>query len=282
MTLYSGPAYESEKGSNPIEIYTFSDRSVNIIIGLENTTHMRIIPVLDLMDGLVVHGFSGERERYQPVRSILAANAEPLEVARGLQAATKSSTFYIADLDAIQGKGHNRLAIDEIASNLDVELWVDAGVTDAGSAKRLIQAGADVIVIGSETLSALQQLRSICRSVPRDRIVFSLDLVGWRVLSRTETLKGMTPSQALACLIAEGLDRFILLTLDAVGTGDGPDLSLFQAARHEYPGHQFIAGGGVKTPDHLQALLHAGMDGVLVATSLHRGWISRRDLVALK
>ena len=282
MTRYSGPAYESEIGSNPIEIYTFSDRSVNIIIGLEYITKMKIIPVLDLMDGLVVHGVSGERERYQPVRSILAANSEPLAVARGLQAETKSRTFYIADLDAIQGKGHNRAAIDVIASNLDVELWVDAGVTDAESVKRLIQAGADVIVIGSETLSALQQLRSICRSVHRDRVVFSLDLAGGRVLSRAETLKGTTPSQALARLIPEGLDRFILLTLDAVGTGGGPDLSLLQAARHDYPGHYFIAGGGVKTPGHLQALLHSGMDGVLVATSLHRGWISGRDLAALK
>ncbi len=243
---------------------------------------MRIIPVLDLMEGLVVRAVKGERERYQPVRSILAASADPLEVARCLQAETKCRTFYIADLNAIQGKGHNREAIGEIASQLDVELWVDAGVADAASANRLVEAGVDVVIIGSETLSSFQQLGFICDSVPKEKFIFSLDMAKGRVLSRAAALKGIAPSQALARLTSEGLDRFILLTLDAVGTGGGPDLSLLQGAKCDYPHHTFIAGGGVKTPDHLQALSNTGMDGVLVATSLHKGWIGRRDLMALK
>jgi len=243
---------------------------------------MRIIPVLDLMEGLVVRAVKGERERYQPVRSILAASADPLEVARCLQAETKCHTFYIADLNAIQGKGHNRKAIGEIASQLDVELWVDAGVADAASANRLVEAEVDVVIIGSETLSSFQQLRFICDSVPREKFIFSLDMTKGRILSRAEALKGIAPSQALARLTSEGLDRFILLTLDAVGTGGGPDLPLLQGAKRDYPYHIFIAGGGVKTPDHLQALSNTGMDGVLVATSLHKGWIGGQDLMALK
>jgi phosphoribosylformimino-5-aminoimidazole carboxamide ribotide isomerase len=145
-----------------------------------------------------------------------------------------------------------------------------------------VEAGADVVIIGSETLSGLQQLRFICDSVPREKFIFSLDMAKGQVLSRAAALKGIAPSQALARLTAEGLDRFILLTLDAVGTGDGPDLSLLQRAKRDYPHHTFIAGGGVKTPDHLQALSDTGVDGVLVATSLHKGWISGRDLMALK
>jgi phosphoribosylformimino-5-aminoimidazole carboxamide ribotide isomerase len=243
---------------------------------------MRIIPVLDLMEGLVVHAAKGERERYQPVRSILAASADPLDVACCLQAETKCRTFYIADLDAIQGKGHNREAIGKIASQLDVELWVDAGVADAGSANSLVEAGADVVIIGSETLSGLQQLRFICDSVPREKFIFSLDMVKGQVLSPTAALKGIAPLQAIARLSSEGLDRFILLTLDAVGAGSGPDLPLIQDAKRGYPHHSFFAGGGVKTPDHLQALSDTGADGVLVATSLHKGWIGGRDLMALK
>ena len=230
----------------------------------------------------VTHPYFFIRENGQPVRSILAASADPLDVARCLQAETKCRTFYIADLDAIQSKGHNREAIGEIASQLDVELWVDAGVADAGSANRLVEAGADVAIIGSETLSGLQQLRFICDSVPREKFIFSLDVAKGRVLSRAEALKGIVPSQALARLTSEGLDRFILLTLDAVGTCGGPDLPLLQDAKRDYPHHTFITGGGVKTPDHLQALSDTGADGVLVATSLHKGWIGGRDLMALK
>lgn len=243
---------------------------------------MRIIPVLDLREGLVVHAIKGERERYQPVRSILTSGADPFEVARCLQAETKCRIFYIADLDAIQGKGHNNKAIGEIASKLDAELWVDAGAADAGSVNRLIAAGADVAIIGSETLNDLQQLGIMCDSVPMEKLIFSIDMAKGRVLSRAAALKGITPSQALTCLTAEGFERFILLTLDAVGAGVGPDLSLLQRAQRDFPNHTFIAGGGVKTPDHLKALSDTGVSGVLIATSLHRGWISGRDLMALK
>jgi phosphoribosylformimino-5-aminoimidazole carboxamide ribotide isomerase len=274
-TLETKPCYSSGSGHTLPEIYSWIK-----IFGASDV--MRIIPVLDLLEGLVVHAIKGERERYQPVRSILTSSSDPLEVARCLQTETKCRTFYIADLDAIQGKGHNLEAIGEIASQLDVELWVDAGVADAGSANRLVAAGADVVIIGSETLSDLQQFRFICDSVPREKFIFSLDVAKGRVLSRAEALKGISPSQALTRLTSEGLDRFILLTLDAVGTCGGPDLPLLQDAKRDYPHHSFIAGGGVKTPDHLQALSDAGVDGVLVATSLHKGWIGGRDLMALK
>jgi phosphoribosylformimino-5-aminoimidazole carboxamide ribotide isomerase len=243
---------------------------------------MKVIPVLDLIKGLVVHAVKGERERYQPVQSILASSADPLEVARCLQTETKCRIFYIADLDAIQGKGHNREAIGEIASQMDAELWVDAGVDDTDSANRLMTAGADVVIIGSETLTGLPQLRLILDSVARENFIFSLDIAKGRVLSRAEALKNLPPLQALERLTAEGLERFILLTLDAVGSGGGPDLSLLQRARRDFPDHTFIAGGGVKTPDHLRALSATGVSGVLVATSLHKGWITGQDLMTLK
>ena len=95
-------------------------------------------------------------------------------------------------------------------------------------------------------------------------------------------MKHLEPLKALELLVLEGLERFILLTLDAVGTGGGPNLSLMLSARRGFPRHTLIAGGGVKTPAHLRALSAAKIDGVLVATSLHRGWITSRDISALR
>ena len=234
------------------------------------------------MKGLVVHAVKGERERYQPVESILDASADPAEMAICLQAETRCRALYIADLDAIQGKGDNKKAIERIASQLDAELWVDAGVADAEAASRLFSTGTDVVIIGSETLRELDQLRRIRDVAAKEKFIFSLDMVRRRLLSQAEPLKNMDPLSALECLTREGLDRFILLTLDAVGVGDGPDLSLLQGAKHRFPDHTIIAGGGVRTPDHLHALSAIGISGVLVATSLHKGWITGRDISALQ
>ncbi len=247
---------------------------------------MQIIPVLDLMDGVVVHAYKGERECYRPVQSILTSSSDPLEVARALQMETDCRTFYIADLDAIQGNGHNRKAISNLASRVNAELWVDAGVSQASSAEPLLAAGADVVIVGSETLRGLGQLRDICDSIPREQFIFSLDIAKGRVLSRAEALKGAAPLEAMACLTEAGIDRFILLTLDAVGSCSGPDLPLLKRAKRDFPHHTIIAAGGVKTLEHLRALSDAGpgelqLDGVLVATSLHKGLITRQNIASL-
>lgn len=234
------------------------------------------------MKGRVVHAVKGERERYQPVESILTASGDPVEIARCLQMETGCRELYIADLDAIQGRGHNTEAIGNIASHIDADLWVDSGIADVESVDRLMTAGADIVIIGSETLTTMQQLRRICDSIAMGKLILSLDIVGGRVLSGAESLKHLEPLKALERLVLEGLEHFILLTLDAVGTGGGPDLSLMLSARRDFSRHTLIAGGGVKTPAHLRALSAAKIDGVLVATSLHRGWITGRDLATLK
>ncbi len=243
---------------------------------------MKIIPVLDLMKGLVVHAVKGEREHYQPVQSILTSSAEPLEVASCLKKETNCHEFYIADLDAIQGKGHNRDVIGKIADHVDADLWVDEGIGDVESAESLVATGADVVIIGSETLIGLEELKRFSDSMTSEQIIFSLDMAGGRVLSRAKALKGIEPMKALELLTTEGIERFILLTLDAVGSGNGPDMPLIKQAKRDFPRHTFIVGGGVKIPDHLRKLSDVGASGVLVATSLHKGWITGPDISSLK
>ena len=239
---------------------------------------MKIVPVLDLLKGVVVHGVKGERKCYQPVKSLLTDSTDPLKVARALHAETNCHAFYIADLDAIQETGNNRSVIKEISTRLNVALWGDAGTTDLKSVKQLLVAGADVVIIGSETLTSLQQLRTICGSITQKKIIFSLDISKGTVLSRAPSLAGVRPMEALKLLIQEGLDRFILLTLDAVGTAQGPDLPILREAVQNFPSVSFITGGGVKTPTHLHDLSTAGARHGLVATSLHKGWITGRTM----
>ncbi|MFM8221178.1 MAG: nickel transporter, partial [Planctomycetaceae bacterium] len=45
---------------------------------------MQVIPVLDLLGGVVVRGVAGQRDSYRPIVSQLVDGAEPLAVARAL------------------------------------------------------------------------------------------------------------------------------------------------------------------------------------------------------
>jgi phosphoribosylformimino-5-aminoimidazole carboxamide ribotide isomerase len=239
---------------------------------------LHIIPVLDLMDGQVVQGFRGERENYRPIQSVLTSATDPLHVAAALQAETKCRAFYIADLNAIQKQGDHHAIIRKLAGQLDADLWVDAGAKQSRGAQKVLETGASQVIIGSETLDHLAALHHIQELVRPERLLFSLDIAGGKVLSDTPDLTGQRPLAALRTLVAAGLSRFIILTLDRVGTGTGPDYRLLQGARQAFPHLFVVAGGGVRTPDDLQQLATTGVNGVLIASALHRGWITRQDL----
>ena len=43
---------------------------------------MKILPVIDLMQGCVVRGIGGRREEYRPIESRLARDSRPVSVGR--------------------------------------------------------------------------------------------------------------------------------------------------------------------------------------------------------
>ena len=62
---------------------------------------MQLIPVLDLLNGVVVRGVAGRRDEYRPIQSGLTDSVEAREMARAIRGAYGFNAFYVADLDAI-------------------------------------------------------------------------------------------------------------------------------------------------------------------------------------
>ncbi len=243
---------------------------------------MRIIPVIDLMKGEVVQAIRGDRANYRPVQSVLTRDAQPLSVARALQDATGCDEFYIADLDAIMGGQPQWNVVREIADGVGAKLSVDAAIADTAKAMKAIEAGAERAIVCSETLQDMDESRAIRRALPAERLLFSIDVVKGRVRSRCPTLHDADPLTALDLMAREGWSQFIILTLDLVGTGGGPDWTLVKEASSRFPELSLIAGGGVRGPRDLQELASMNVSGVLIATSLHRGWITPQDLQTVR
>src|SRR5262245_30124653 len=88
---------------------------------------MRVIPVIDLMNGQVVRGVAGRRSEYRPIESLIAADARPETVARTFVERFGFETIYVADLDAIQGGAPNVEAWEAI-KEVGLNLWLDAGI----------------------------------------------------------------------------------------------------------------------------------------------------------
>ena len=65
---------------------------------------MRILPVMDLCGGQVVHAVRGDRARYRPLTTTLMAGSDPGAIGRALRDIFGFDSIYVADLDAIAGR----------------------------------------------------------------------------------------------------------------------------------------------------------------------------------
>ncbi len=238
---------------------------------------MRIIPVIDVMNGRAVHARGGDRAHYAPVRSILHEGSEPLGIAGAFRDRLGLEDVYVADLDAIAGRSPD-LDIIERISALALRVWVDAGLREADDATRLIDSGASVVVAGLETLSGPDALRDLIARTGADRVAFSLDLRGGRPCVETARAWGTDDPRGLAARAIEaGATRMIVLDLSRVGMGGGVGtVRLLECLAADHPAVEVIAGGGVAGQAHLDALpASPGRRRQLVGSALHDGRIGR-------
>jgi phosphoribosylformimino-5-aminoimidazole carboxamide ribotide isomerase len=236
---------------------------------------MRIIGVIDLLDGKAVHARAGHRASYAPVSQ--AAGIRVDGDALALVEAYRSvgvTDLYVADLDAIVSRAPPSQVVTSIAREAGA-LWLDAGIGDPAGARNAIALGATRVVIGLETLFSFGALRTICDDVGGERVVFSLDLRNGAAISGGAVQADETPEHIAVRAADAGAASLIVLDLARVGTGSGPDLDLTRRVNAAAPGLATFAGGGVRGLDDLEALARIGCDGALVATALHDGRITR-------
>ena len=230
----------------------------------------------------MVHGIRGERHRYRPVKSCLTHQTDPLSVASALQQETECREFYVADLNALQRRGDNLSAIGDMAGKLSAVFWVDAGIKTAADALRVISAGAGKVIICTETLPGVDHIDAINNSIPSEKLMCSIDIVKGHVLSKTPLFNTLPPLDVVEVVAGHGLKNFILLSLDQVGTGSGLDLAFYREASRRFPQLSFIAGGGIRSAEDIETLAPLNIRGVLVATALHKGWITGRHIRAVE
>jgi len=241
---------------------------------------MRLIPVIDLLDGQVVHAIRGQRKNYRPVKSVLCDIPDPIKLARAFRDRLGLNEIYIADLNAIQGSGRtdHRDQIAALAQSESLNIMLDAGISSLKDIQAWLRLGIHKAVIGAETLNRLAVVREIPARIVPDRIVFSLDLRAGKILSNCPEFAALSPLAALEHLQSAGWKEVILLDLGRVGSGGGVDRTLVNEVRAKHAGLSLLVGGGISNPEQLLELQSLGVAGVLVATALHRGAIAPQHL----
>jgi phosphoribosylformimino-5-aminoimidazole carboxamide ribotide isomerase len=187
----------------------------------------------------------------------------------------------VIDLDAAIGSGSNESLVEYIATRARTR--VGGGVRTTDQARRLLDLGAEKVIIGTAafTKDGLNRefLEALIRTVPRERVLLALDSRAGRVV-----VKGWRESLDLA---AENIIRnlepycggFLCTYVDKEGMMQGTDLDWFRRLR-KATSHELTAAGGITTLDDIRTLESIGVHSAL-GMAIYTGRLDLAELAAL-
>lgn len=228
-----------------------------------------IIPCIDLMDGGVVQLVQG-REK--------ALDGDSPEAM--LTKFTAFPVIQVIDLDAALGRGANEAIVEWLAERARTR--VGGGIRTAEKARRLLDAGAEKVIIGTAAFGPDGPnetfLRQLLAEVPRESILIALDskegrivVKGWREslnLSAVEMLRTLEPF----------CGGFLCTYVDKEGMMQGTDLDWFRSLRAA-TSLEITAAGGITTYEDIEALqqmkIHAAVGMAVYTGRLDLGRLAR-------
>ena len=225
------------------------------------------IPVIDLKQHQAVSGKSGMRDTYKPLNTVFAPSSNPVEIAQGLKL-NGADEMYIADLDLIESNGHNIMDVKMVNTILPV--MFDGGVKNCESFEFFLDY-AYKIIVPTETLESVDEMKKIFEKYPKERIVISVDVKNDELLAKHMDLNLSEFKEILRELDP---NEIILLDISGVGTEKGYNKKLL----HEFEDlkDKLIIAGGLNK-DSLGELESLGIKKVLIGTSLHSGEVKILD-----
>lgn len=240
----------------------------------------RILPCLDVKAGRVVKGVNFVN---------LQDAGDPVELARAYNEAGADELVF---LDITATHEDRDIIIDVVyrtAEQVFIPLTVGGGISSLESIKSLLRAGADKVSINS---AAVRDPNFINRASDRfgsQCIVVAIDArqrkdpnnPGWDVYVRGgRENTGLDAIEWASEVARRGAGELLVTSMDADGTQAGYDLELTRtiADRVEIPA---IASGGAGNCQHIyQALTEGRAEAALLASLLHYGQLSIREIKA--
>ncbi len=227
---------------------------------------MQIIPVIDLLNGVVVHAKKGDRQHYQATQSLLTNSSKPLDIVAALLEYYPFQQLYIADLNAIQHLSDSHKNVEVIQSIVqhypEVKLWIDAGISNKAELDIWHNHNFNV-VLGSENFSELENFLDVSKHL-NSNFVLSLDFMpdGYEGPAALQENTQYWPKDV------------IMMSLANVGANAGTNTELLKKFKQYATHFNLYAAGGVRGMDDLITLKQARVHGALIATALHQKQLS--------
>ena len=226
-------------------------------------SRFEVIPAVDLLGDEAVSLEQGDFRR-------VLARCDPLELVERF-AAAGARLIHLVDLDGARGSRLRPRLIARLADAArPARVQASGGIRSLTDAERLLEAGADRIVVGTAAFAEADALERYA-SAFGGRLVVAVDTRNGRLaLAGWEHETEITAEDAAARCAAAGVARILCTAIARDGTLAGPDLQLLDAVRRS-SGLPILSAGGIGSKAHLEDVKQSGCEGAIVGRGLLDG-----------
>jgi len=238
----------------------------------------RVIPCLDVLNGLVVKGV--QFKNHKIVGDIIEL------ASRYAQEGADELVFY--DIGAsVNDKLVSSDWISQVSQSIDIPFCVAGGINSVKSAEERLAAGADKISINSPAIQRPELINELTDSFGKQCVVIGIDTFQegnkYRVKSFTgdpnktkET--GKITKEWVEEVISRGAGEIVLNCMNKDGVKQGYDIEQLSSIR-EICTVPLIASGGAGTIQHfIDVFKKTNVDGALAASVFHKSLINIQNL----
>ena len=240
----------------------------------------RIIPCLDVKDGLVVKGVQFRNHE-------IIGDIVPLAQRYADEGADELVFYDIAA--SSDGRVVDRSWVERIAQVIDIPFCVAGGIKTEQDAQTLLLMGADKLSINSPALSDPSLITRLTRQFGQQCVVIGIDsfyddntgLYQVHQFTGDEAKSAKTTWQTIDWVKEvqqRGAGEIVLNVMNQDGVHQGYDIEQLSMVR-EHCNIPLIASGGAGTMAHFKDVFEqADVDGALAASVFHKGIIDIQDL----
>ena len=242
----------------------------------------RIIPCLDVKDGVVVKGV--KFRNHVVVGTIL-------DLARRYRDQGADELVFYDITASAERRAVDPGWVEATAKCLDIPFCVAGGIRSVESARRVLEAGADKISINSPAIERPSLIDELVDSVGTQCVVIGIDsykkadgeLAVWKYTGSKKTSRetGLGTFDWIRQVQERGAGEIVLNCMNSDGTKAGYDIEQLRAVRAIASVPLIASGGAGSMEDFAQVFQVADVDGALAAGVFHRGEIAIPDLKAL-
>lgn len=234
---------------------------------------MKVIPAIDLKDGLCVRLLQGKKEE------VTTYSNDPVQTAQKWLS-MGADLIHIVDLDgAFTGKQSNIESIKAIRSAIDAELELGGGIRDMERIEYLSSIGIDRLILGTAAIKSPELIKEACTKFP-GKIFIGIDakegmvaIKGWEEETgkKAEDLALEMEQAGVAGIIYTDIKR------DGMLTGPNIDATAEIVKKVNIP---VIASGGVASMDDIRNLMKIeGLYGAITGKAIYTDAIDLKEAI---